>query len=158
MIITNFIFEKEPKPKTPLIFSVDTKKPQSHSDNFLTKLLSSSLFLLDFSSHTSCRSSEASSLSLEFSFNTLSWVSDTRFSLSIRQLFSLRSLITWDQSSSRCLCFLILDLLADSLFESILLCFLSSTMMMLWWWWCWWSSSEVELLPIMRSWRMDDDE
>lgn len=88
------------------------------------------------------RRSETSSLSRAFSWTALSWQSDTWFSLSMRLWFSVRSRTTWDQSSSRCFCFLILDLRADSLFEIILLCLLSSMILSC----CSSASSEVEFV------------
>ncbi|WVZ12109.1 hypothetical protein V8G54_016639 [Vigna mungo] len=88
------------------------------------------------------RRSEASCLSRVFSWRTLSWDSDIWLSLSIKLWFSVLSLTTCDQSSSKCFCFLILDLRADSRLDIILLCFLSSMMLK----WISSASSEVELL------------
>lgn len=105
--------------------------------------------LLSCSSVSIWRRSDASSLSLAFSWRTRSWLSDTWFNLSIRLWFSVRRRTTWDQSSSRCLCFRILDLRADSLLEIILRCFLSSMILSC----CSSASSEVELLL-----RLDDCE
>jgi len=88
------------------------------------------------------RRSEASSLRRVFSWRTLSWDSDIWLSLSIKLWFSVLSRTTCDQSSSKCFCFLILDLRADSRLDIILLCFLSSMMLK----WISSASSEVELL------------
>ncbi|GER40603.1 senescence-associated gene 13 [Striga asiatica] len=87
-------------------------------------------------SRTIPRRSEASSLRQSFSRTTLSWVSPRPLSRSARPRFSFFRRTRWAHSSSRCLCFLILDRRADSRFEIILLRLRSSIK----------SSSEVELL------------
>lgn len=92
---------------------------------------------------TMCRRSATSSLRRAFSCRAQSWDSHTWLNLSSKLWFSFLSRMTWDHSSSRCLCFLILDLLADSRLDIIRLCLLSSMMFT-----CCASSesSEVELL------------
>lgn len=92
------------------------------------------------------RSSEVSSLSWAFSCIAWSWLSETWFSLSISWWFSALSRPTSDQSSSRCLCFLIRDRRADSLFDIILRCFLSFIILTC----CSSASSEVELPVVWR--------
>lgn len=88
------------------------------------------------------RSSEASSFSWAFSWTTLSWDSETWFSLSMSWWFSFRSQTTCDHSSSRCFCLRIRERRADSLLDIILLCFLSLIRLSC----CSSASSEVELL------------
>nr|GME12972.1 hypothetical protein Iba_scaffold14287CG0210 [Ipomoea batatas] len=66
-------------------------------------------------------------------------------SLSSRLQFSVLKARTWDQSSSRCRFFRILDLRADSRFDTIRRCFLSSMIR----WCCSSDSSEVELLLML---------
>lgn len=97
-----------------------------------------------------CLSSDVSSLSWAFSWRTFSWDSERLLSLSSNWWFSILNHITCDQSSSRCLCFLIRDLLADSLFEIILLCFRSLIILLSVC--CSSASSDVELLLL---WLMD---
>lgn len=89
-----------------------------------------------------CRISVVSSFNRSFSSSAFSCLSANCFKCSMILWLSVLRWTSCDKSSSSCLCFLILDLRADSLFDIILLRFRSPMISFC----CVSASSEVELL------------
>lgn len=89
-------------------------------------LISSTRWRTEFSDRSLSVSSITWVFRTVFSESSLAYCSVNRLTCIKNWLFSSFSRATWLSKSSKCCCFLIRDLLADSRFESILLRFLSS--------------------------------